>query len=215
MSMPMKTKLKCSVCGFKSEQTILLSTNTFGPPDLDLRPASMMRETMCWWVQECPRCGYVAKSIDNDTEITKKWLASEEFKSLCERDFLSNYAKRFYKQYLICKQEEKDRDAFYAALHAAWSCDDAKDLENAIFCRKLALEKIDVIINLYNKREDFLVMKADLLRRSGQFDAVISEFKDKQFSKELLNQVVAFQLEKAAQKDTKCYTVAHVTGEDD
>ena len=46
MSLPMRIKQKCSVCAQESEQTVLASTNTFGGgPDLDLRPAEMMRST--------------------------------------------------------------------------------------------------------------------------------------------------------------------------
>ena len=233
MSFPVIETVKCSVCNHTSKQTILLSSNTFGPPDLDLRPSSMLRETMCWWIQECPHCGYVSESIDNDDDdsedfnffkdfedfkdhnsndvkITEEWLASKEFKaSYRERKFKHQLAERFYKHYLICKATKRNTDAFYAILHAAWSCDDARDFENAIFCRSVALE----IIETLKLDEDLTLVKADLLRRTGNFSRLIDEFKDQHFSKDILNQIIAFQLKKAALQDISCYTIGDVTKE--
>ena len=48
----------CSVCGSKSVQAVIRSTNTMGPPDLDTRPAEMERSTINYWIQTCPSCGF-------------------------------------------------------------------------------------------------------------------------------------------------------------
>ena len=53
-------------------------------------------------------------------------------------------------------------------------------------------------------------MKADLLRRSGQFDRVVEEFKDVTIGEELHDKIINFQIEKAEKKDTSCYTVEDV-----
>lgn len=66
------------------------------------------------------------------------------------------------------------------------------------------LEKITIFPGL---NENLFAVKADLLRRAGEFDAVISEFTNKTFSTELLNQIIAFQIKKATEKDTGRYTV--------
>ncbi len=55
---------KCQVCGKTSMHPVLMSTNSFGYPDLDLRPAPMQRDTMDTWLDECPHCGYVASSLE-------------------------------------------------------------------------------------------------------------------------------------------------------
>ena len=55
--------------------------------------------------------------------------------------------------------------------------------------------------------EKLKLMKADLLRRSGQFETLLSEFSSHSFQDETMNKVLAFQLAKAAEKDTACYTV--------
>ena len=47
----------CAVCGRVSMQGVIMSTNAFGSPDLDLRPPPMERFTIDHWVQECPHCG--------------------------------------------------------------------------------------------------------------------------------------------------------------
>ncbi len=108
-----------------------------------------------------------------------------------------------------------EKDAFYAALHAAWACDDEREIENAIHCRQCALTELEKILADPNTPEDMHVVKTDLLRRTGQFDALISNYTGKQFSKELLNQIVAFQIEKARQNDTQCYRIQDVPGTED
>ena len=86
-------------------------------------------------------------------------------------------------------------------------CDDKRDVENAIYCREKALIEIEKLI-ASTKQEVFWVARMDLLRRVGKFDLLIDEYQGKIFSEELLNQIVAFQIEKAKQKDIACYTVA-------
>ncbi|WP_405315382.1 hypothetical protein, partial [Methanobrevibacter sp.] len=57
------------------------------------------------------------------------------------------------------------------------------------------------------EKKNYLLMKADLLRRSGQFDQLIEEFSDIVIGEEIYDNVIQFQIEKALEKDTKCYTV--------
>lgn len=210
MSMPIDIEIICAVCGKKSTQTALASTNRFGPPDLDLRPPEMERSTMEWWIQECPYCGYVAKDISNETSITKEWLKNREYFSCENQPFKSNLAQKFYKQYMIAIKDEKNEAAFHSAIYAAWACDDVQDADNAIFCRKKALELFEKLIIEQEEKEIFLLIRADLLRRTRQFDLLIVEYKEEDFSEEELRKIVAFQIKKAKQQDTACYTMADV-----
>lgn len=210
MSRPIFINNKCAVCGNESEQITLASTNTFGSPDLDLRPPEMKRSTMCWWIQECPHCGYISESIDDETNIDKDFLQSAEYISCSGKTFASELAQKFYKYYLINLLDENEEDAFYAVLHAAWACDDIKDIDNAVHCRKLAIVEIEKLIN-ETDNPTLLVQKADLLRRAGLFQSVIIEYSNNNFEKELLNQIIAFEIEKSVQEDMGCYTVADVT----
>lgn len=66
--------------------------------------------------------------------------------------------------------------------------------------------------NQQNK-DNLLVIKADLLRRTEQFDALVQKYTSVHFDDELLNQIIAFEIEKAREYDTKCYRVEDVTKE--
>ena len=225
-------KYQCSVCGTVSEFKVLASTNSFGYPDLDLRPAPMQRWTMDAWIQECPECGYAANEISDRLEISPEFLKSEEYRSCDGLKFKSGLAVLFYRQYMIRMKSKFSGSAFDAVLHAAWCCDDADDPENARHCRELAIplltkdiesEKayLDDIIayqaqsqdpdpwstNIQEKLNNMLIMKADLLRRAGQFDRLITEYENVRFSEPLLEKILAFEIEKAKQQDTNRYTV--------
>jgi len=58
MTLPFSRDEVCAVCGAVSEQTGVLSTITFGPPDLDGRPAPLKRATIEWAIHRCPNGGY-------------------------------------------------------------------------------------------------------------------------------------------------------------
>ena len=214
MSLSTRITKKCAVCGMESEQYVLFSTNTFGGgPDLDLRPPEMMRSTMCYWVQECPHCGYVAKTLTDKTGVTIEWLKSDEYTQCSGLHFSNTLAERFYKQYLIAKADENPEGAFYAALHAAWGCDDAQDTESAALCRRLAINEIDAVIQKQPEFFDLNIQKIDLLRRVGMFDEAIAEGRRLSTDKALFQKIIAFELLLAQAKDTKCYTVKDIEKE--
>ena len=127
-----------------------------------------------------------------------------------EMNFLSELAEKFYKNYLIKKVDENAKAAFYAALYAAWACDDEGDTENAISCRKLALEEIDAVIQ--NQPDDFeiKIQKVDLLRRAEMFHATIEECCNLSSDEELLNDIITFEMNHAKDGDAKRYAVADV-----
>lgn len=205
MSLPMEVKKRCFMCGEESRQTVLLSTNAFGPSDLDYRPPEMQRSTMYSWSQECPHCGYVAASLERPTTLNKGFLESQEYLTCAGRNLASPLAERFYRQYLIARQEEKWEDAFYAILYAAWECDDWQDAENAVACRKLALKAMEQIPD--RSQPDRMVQRADLLRRVGMFDVVVSTYHPEDYEDETLQKIVRFQIQKATEQDTGCYTI--------
>ena len=205
-----KEKCKCAMCGAENEYNVIMSTNTFGSPDLDLRPPEMQRSTMSLWVQECNQCGYVSAEIADKTKIAPEFLKSEEYVSCSGIKFKSKLAARFYKYYLLNNSGNKNKEkAFFAVLHAAWACDDADDYDNANKCRTIALSLHPTL----PQDENFRVMKMDLLRRSGQFEALSKEYSSVEFSQDILNQIAKFQLRKAAEGDRSCYTVANAVEE--
>lgn len=210
MSSPRQITCTCAVCGKSSTQTILASSNTFGAPDLDLRPAEMMRSTMCWWLQECPHCGYVSKSLEDRTYVTDGLLQRQEYRNCSDLPFQSNLARRFYRFYLINVEDGNHGAAFYAALHAAWVCDDHKDRENAIICRRLALEELDALGDKVRQNDDLMVLRADILRRARLFQQLIREYEFRFWMEDLHEKIIAFQVQKAREGDARCYRVSDV-----
>ena len=222
---------KCAVCGEVKTYYEIGSTNSFGSPDLDLRPPQMQRGTMGEWIQQCPACGYVSGRIDNNPgKVTKKWLKSKAYTCSDGIDFRSGLADRFYKFYKISLLNENTESAFFALLHAAWACDDCEDTANATRCRSMAIPLLNQVTEELasaqgdpeedgceddsDKKDNLLLIKADLLRRSGQFETLLSEYASQRFKNEIMNKVLAFQLAKATEKDTACYTVQYaVEGE--
>lgn len=82
---------------------------------------------------------------------------------------------------------------------------------NAKHCRETAIPLITkLIVENTGNRETLLIIKADLMRRAEQFDALLAEYASVHLKEDLLNQILQFEREKAKAHDTKCYCVADV-----
>lgn len=176
-----------------------------------MRPAEMKRSTMYVWIQECPECGYISEEVSDSSDVTIEWLQSEKYLTCDGIQFVSTLAKQFYKYYLINLEDKNPEDAFFAVLHAAWACDDKNDNINAKHCRELAIPLATELIDGDHKnKDDIMVMRADLMRKAGQFEALAAEYASVKFDEDLLNQILGFEIEKAKIKDTACYRVEDV-----
>ena len=217
MSTIHRKEYRCSVCGKASEFMVLGSTNTFcGAPDLDLRPPEMERSTMPLWIHRCPGCGYVSENVDDLTTVTAEYLASEEYHSCDGIEFKSDLAGEFYQFYMISTVDKNVRDAFYALVHAAWACDDEGDTENAVRCRRLALPLADEFIRMNEgnraNMDTIGLMKADLMRRAGLFDEVVSGYAGVTYDNDLMDRILAFEIELSERKDDACYRFSDIPG---
>jgi hypothetical protein len=201
------------MCGVESVQIRIGSDSVYGSPDLDFRMPRRWRASEWGWLQECPACGYVASLLSRETSLPKKFFTTKKYLSCDNRKFLDSNVHKFYKCYLIKKAENDTKSAFEMVLKAAWRCDDQRDEKNAIYCRKKALKELNEIIKKGEDTERLWLKKADIMRRIGLFEEMIEEFSDKQFSEEIYNKVIVFQMEKAKQHDKDCYNIKHVTGE--
>ena len=72
-------------------------------------------------------------------------------------------------------------------------------------------EKIDASND--DEKNRLQLIRADLLRRSLQFERLIEEYDDFKIEDEIMYSVIRFQLERAAKKDNVCYTVEDVVEE--
>lgn len=199
---------KCPICNKISRHAEIMSTNQIGACDLDTRPAEMMRSTMRAWVQECPNCGYVASKLTDRPKLAPEFFQTPNFVSCDGIPFASDLAKRFYKLYLVKREEKDARNAYWSALQAAWASDDADDDANAVKCRRLALEQLETLVAQAPNAVNLLVMRLDLLRRASEFDKVQELGASIKPEEELLAKVVAFELALAAKSDAARYTVA-------
>ena len=199
---------KCAVCGRYSEQTIVQGPRAYGSRDLDTRPPESIRSTMEFWAQECPYCGYVADDLTEATTVDEGWLHSDEFIARADVAFMAPLASRFYRYHLINLADNNPGDAYLAALHAAWVCDDCGDREYADFCRQRVLEVLPWYRKAFPGDETALAIEADVLRRTRQFDWLLEKFSSVRAYRPLLNILLDFQMEKARAHDTRCYTVA-------
>ena len=73
----------------------------------------------------------------------------------------------------------------------------------------MALKIIDKLIE-ENINNELLLIKADLLRRTQQFNEVINEFKDIKLEKSIENKIIAFQIELSEKKDSECHTLREI-----
>lgn len=205
MTTVFRDKAKCPVCGEEFGFSAMGSTNAFGSMDLDTRPPEMQRSSMCYWLIECPECGYVAIDMKEPAPVDKEFMNSERYKTCDGYVFENNLSDNFYRHYLIMKEAGEHKSACFSLLHTVWTCDDRND-NNANALRELLAHEFENLSESeYDETID--VITADVLRRSGQFEKLINEYKDRQYDNDLLNEIVKFQLCKAGAKDVGCYTV--------
>ena len=195
----------CPVCGEVIKYQEIGSTNAFGSMDLDTRPPEMKRSTMCYWLVECPECGYVSENMRRPAPVDKAFLDTDAYRTCDGYSFENNLSKGFYRHYLIMKKAGDLRSACFALLHTVWGCDDRDD-DNAPALRKiLACELEELLKEEYDENID--IMRMDILRRSKQFAKLIEEYRGRHFDNELLYDICKFQLKKAEEADDSCYTV--------
>jgi len=78
--------------------------------------------------------------------------------------------------------------------------------------RKLAVDLVDKVDD---ENENLKLIKADLLRRSLQFERLIEEYSDFTSNDKLSYSIIRFQLGLAAMEDSDCYTIQEVVNEFD
>lgn len=188
----------------------LNSTSSFGPSDLDLRPAEPARSSLFAWVQRCSSCGYCAPSIDKGTyrhEIVK----SAPYRALLGEADLPELARSFLCSSMIFEQFEEALAA-RSAIRAAWVCDDEELHDAAIRCRLRAVELLresesegDALFRDPSTENAVIV---DLLRRSGRFeDAAVQAHEALEEAEGTVAAVLAFSRSRAIAHDAGVYTV--------
>ena len=98
-----------------------------------------------------------------------------------------------------------------------WSYfEDYPDNYNAELIRKIAADLARILIERDDdERDDIILIRADLLRRSREFEKLISEYDGISLDDEVKNKTLTFQIEKARKGDDLCYTYHDVIGGDE
>ncbi|MCR5122836.1 MAG: hypothetical protein K6B74_10485 [Ruminococcus sp.] len=196
---------RCGCCGELYEVTVPELPTTAGAGelcDLDQRPAPPLRNAMYSQIFRCPRCGF---TVGPKMRVVAEDFVLESDYITCEgNNFPEGTGADYYRLGMTSEHERDLVNSFEAFLRAAWAFDDAGDEENARKCRDrcIAMNKALPGKNSY----DYLV-RADIFRRAGRFAEFPDEIKNRHYPDGLTNMIMKFQSEKAAEGDTKAYTM--------
>ena len=167
MSTIEERRVACAMCNGESTQYGLGSWCVFGEPDLDFRPAAMLRATMNYWIECRPKCGYAATSISKKPRISR-----EDYDALLKRAALEiGNKKRSHFTYCVGLQYEKrqkKKEALRFFLAAAWMCDDDENEQGALSARKKCMALIEPRLErgTIKNRRRYTRIYCDLLRRT-------------------------------------------------
>ena len=186
MSTIQSYQAQCALCGKKSKQTEITSYSNFGYPDLDFRPPSMCRETMDYWVSECPHCGFVNTDLSEQIDLLPEEI-SILYKDIESRfdwkrtryDTGANIPLRFAKLGAMLAESDDYEGAVEQFLRVAWNFDDDRDEQSAKYWRKVAIKLAELLLFDYpqkNPSDKIICIYADMLRRTGNFKTVIRLF---------------------------------------
>ncbi|PSO19485.1 hypothetical protein [Bradyrhizobium sp. MOS003] len=199
--------LRCFCCGKKSKQTVLLSTNSFRPPDLDQRQGGMARSTISYWLLECPFCGYVAPDIEQGDAKAKSFMQTPEFQAASSDPTFDPAARRFLVRAAEHAHDGDRMAAFLDTLSAAWIADDSKQPDQAAVLRlKAAARLAGSGIKSINTR----LVLLDVLRRASCWDAA-EALVDEMLAEDLEDPfvgIVLFHRGKITKRDSGRYTIA-------
>lgn len=177
MTLPYPHDSVCAVCGAESEQTDLMSSSSFGAPDLDSRPPALLRDTIDWWVHECPVCGYCAADIAKAPPEAERVVHSEAYRRQLKDSDTPDLARRFLCQAMVLEATggRPTDEVVSALLAAAWACDDAGATEAAAQLRLRTAATLEAAREAGGLRDAEdpsapFILLADLYRRAGRFE---------------------------------------------
>lgn len=188
----------CAVCGAEQKNQHLFYHLEYYPPLQQIYYELIGPEPT-----RCTNCGYISNPIsERPGRVTREWLQSKEYLDNDGIDFKNHYADLYYKEYKIQLLNRRFWGAFEAIFKTGLFCFDEQDFENATWCSFLALSIFDKFKRgKYIEQETIQLMRAGLLRRTGQFTRLLKEYSNCTFEKRMNNRYLALLLEKAKRKD--------------
>lgn len=208
--------VKCALCSKESSVTVIGSSNTMAPPDLDLRPAEMLRSTMDFWVQRCPHCGYCAPEINKGGEEEASVARTDAYLKQLKDKTLPELANSFLCCAMLREHAKDYAKAGMMTLYAAWCCDDARKRKSAKKCRLEALRLLQQARKMgqrfaRDETSEVLIL-VDLLRRTGQFQEALRMCEEglENTTDEKFAAILQYQRQLITSSDTSCHTIGEV-----
>ena len=207
----METELKkivCSVCGTESEHTVITKIEDNSIQEMDLRPTGEHRDTMEYWVMECPECKYCNDTLETPLNADREYLGSREYITLGGINTENVLVSRFVRKALVCMKNKDYEEAVKSYIYSAWISDDERNIEGSVDCRNKAIRIMEKH-SLLNS-EDMMLLRADLLRRSGQFEKVIKEYGMKQFINPFIMIASQYEVRLSQERDLSAHSMADI-----
>ena len=217
----MERRLICWACGHEGDHLELASTSSFGPADLDLRPAPMQRNTMRTWAQTCSSCGYVAEDIaisPGDPGTVRRAMAAPKWIELIRQD-VPPLVVAFRRLALISQELGQTAAAGEAELWAAWAADDENMEPMAIEYRREAAILMQTAVSQTEMdpqaRETTRVRLVDVLRRANKWDdaELLCAELLAELPADFTRSVLQFQVQLIGRRDVACYTLGAIQGD--
>lgn len=208
-----KTKT-CFLCGTESVHTGVISTASLGSTDLDSRPPEPERSSLSYWIHTCPSCRYSAPDLSEGEKSYEAVVRSEEYSKILDNPAYPKLAGQFLCWAFLQESRKEFEKAGWAAIHAAWACDDAGFEEGSTASRKRASELLmKARENSQWFAEDAGMEEAilvDLLRRAGQFDEALKICQDrlKKEPEETVRIILLYQQALIEKLDSRRHTVS-------
>ena len=204
---PYLKKTICPLCGTEI-QTFAITKGYVEPRyTFDLRSNSVDYSNLHSGLHYCTNCGYVFAENDEVPPNAKDTIKTEAYKTCDGIDFDDEItAEKYYKYALIQLENDNFYSAFYAFLFGAWVCDDHDNKELSVMFRKKALDVFDDI--LWEKTEiseGFYLVRADILRRIGDFSTVINDYSKFDSINKDREMIARIQVVLAQKQDDSCH----------
>jgi len=209
-ALELEEKVKiCGVCGNVVRVTTVVSANTFGSMDLDLRPAPERRDTLKYQIELCRDCGYCWPDIGKERK--RESIAQVLNAPLKFDDLAALFARAA--EIEIATNQGASFASFMLYMKAAWAEDDAKNDDEAKKYRRQAVEQMTKYMEADQTARitpDNYLIQIDAARRCGDFELAEKLLKTAtpMANAGLLRKILVFQKRLIERKDAGRYTVA-------
>lgn len=213
MTTEIKKTVTCANCQHQQVVNLIVSTSTFGSPDLDTRPPEMKRSTIHTWVQRCESCGYCSSNIEKPDPHAQAVIKDQAYQVQLNHSGFPPLANAFRCMAILNQQAGDYAAATWSLIHSAWVCDDTNQEQQAEKCRLEAIQAFkkaqDHQQALMKEPEEAKLVLVDLLRRSGQFEQAQTVLATHipQTQNELIENILKFQQTLLEKRDTAQHTI--------